>query len=221
MRVASTSNIASFTRCSRIGTLCTCSACGPTMSKRRGVLRQLAVGTRRPQSNQSQHSQRATTGSLHGDDQLAPRVSSCSTARRTQLETERSSAAARARTSRRRSSGNRTGTGSLSLALRRTGGPWGSGSPDRHRRRSPDQGSYSCWSSVLPIALGEVVGCDVATDGTAFGRVTGVRRCQGHREDFAGYLANHEPVGRWLGGIEQGFAVQTSLTSSNPRWGCL
>jgi hypothetical protein len=60
--------------------------------------------------------------SLCGDDQLAPRVSSCSTARRLQLDTERSSAAERVRTSLRRSSGNRTGTGSLSLAFRRTGG---------------------------------------------------------------------------------------------------
>ena len=65
------------------------------------------------------------------DCQLASRASSCSTARRIQLETDRSSAAARFRISLRSSSGNHTGTGSLSLALRRTGGPsgtWLSGS---------------------------------------------------------------------------------------------
>ena len=51
-----------------------------------------------------------------------------------------------------------------------------------------------------------MVGCDVATDGTAFARVAGVRWCQRHCQDLAGDLGNHEPVGRWFGGVEQGIA---------------
>jgi len=50
---------------------------------------------------------------------------SCSTARRIQFETDRSSAAARSRTSASKVSGKRTGTGSLSLRRRRTEGPLG------------------------------------------------------------------------------------------------
>lgn len=51
-----------------------------------------------------------------------------------------------------------------------------------------------------------MVGCDIATDGSAFAGVAGVRWCQRHCQDQSGDLSNHEPVGRWLGGIEQGIA---------------
>lgn len=54
----------------------------------------------------------ASEGPLCGDGQLTPRVSSCSMARRIQLDADRSSAA-RLRTSTRVSSGSRTGTGLL------------------------------------------------------------------------------------------------------------
>jgi len=56
----------------------------------------------------------------------AERDNSCSTARRIQAETERSSASAARLTSSSKSAGKRTGTGVLSGRLRRRAGPWGS-----------------------------------------------------------------------------------------------
>ena len=86
-----------------------------------------AVARARALGSGSRRTQQLTVSDILGtlrrtnpacDCQLVSRASSCSTARRIQLETDRPSATARFRISLKSSSGNRTGTGSLSLALR-------------------------------------------------------------------------------------------------------
>jgi len=48
-----------------------------------------------------------------------------------------------------------------------------------------------------------VVGGDVAADGTASAPVTSVGRRQRNRQNVSGYLGDHQPVGGWLGRVEQ------------------
>jgi len=47
---------------------------------------------------------------------------------------------------------------------------------------------------------GEVVGGDVAADGSVSGRIAGVRRRQRHNQDMAGDLGDHQPVAGGLAG---------------------
>src|ERR1035437_2556457 len=46
------------------------------------------------------------------------------------------------------------------------------GSQGLRRTRAPAQGSSSLWSSVLHVALGKMLGCDIATDRATFRGVT-------------------------------------------------
>lgn len=63
-----------------------------------------------------------------------------------------------------------------------------------------------------------MVGCDVATDGTASARVAGVRWCQRHCQDLAGDLG----MSQWAGGLagyNKESLAQTSLPSSKTEAG--
>lgn len=64
-----------------------------------------------------------------------------------------------------------------------------------------------------------MVGCDVAANGTACGWVAGARRGQWHREDLAGDFGDHEPMGRWFGGIEQGITGPYVVDVIDPQVG--
>ena len=48
-----------------------------------------------------------------------------------------------------------------------------------------------------------MVGCQVAADRSALARVTSGRRGQWHHQNSPGDFGDHEPVGRWFGGVEQ------------------
>lgn len=129
--------------------------------------------------------------------------SSCSTARRIQLDTDLSSASARRRTSSKVAGGNRTGTGSVILERRR-GRPAGPGFLGERRTRIPRQGSSSLWSSVLPVPVGQAGRCLVTADRTASARISRVRWGQRNHQDSLADVGDHQPVRRRSGRVEQG-----------------